>query len=285
MSAVPPGTASTPSADAINPPTGSSSPTSPSSTSCSMVIAEIVLLMLAMRNRSVGSVVSDSSNERTPHAAVCTISPSMLIANDAAESPLPIRRRRRWASVASQPVRGASVVVDRPVVLTSTTVDAAGGDRRLRPAGGDRRRRSVRRDGRIGAPPMYRHGSPSAATRLPDSVELTVHAGDHEARARRASACAARRRRRGSHVSMMTAAAQRTGAPSPFEPACAGTRVASGSCVTDRASARRGPGQFLLEGEHRLEQVAQLARRGPARRPPRIAGRSRSTHSRRPRPT
>ena len=40
----------------------------------------------------VGRLVaaSDSASERTPSAAVCTISPSMLMANDAARRPLPM---------------------------------------------------------------------------------------------------------------------------------------------------------------------------------------------------
>ena len=60
-----------------------------------MVIAVIILLMLAIRNRSVVVAASDTPSVRTPMAAVWTISPSTLIANDAAVDPSPMMRRRR----------------------------------------------------------------------------------------------------------------------------------------------------------------------------------------------
>ena len=67
--------------------------------------------MLAIRNRSV--VVGRlglRERVRSPIAAVWTISPSTLRANEAAVEPPPTIRWRRYASVAAQPVSGASVV-------------------------------------------------------------------------------------------------------------------------------------------------------------------------------
>ena len=75
------------------------------------MIAVITLLMLAIRNRSVVAAASGTSSVRTPIAAVWMISPSTLRANDAAVDPSPMMRRRRYASVAAQPVSGGSVVV------------------------------------------------------------------------------------------------------------------------------------------------------------------------------
>ena len=77
----------TPRYDATRSPTGSSTASKPSSTSCRVTIAVITFDTLAMRKRSTGSVGSNVPATRTPYPEACTRSPSIITATDADVSP------------------------------------------------------------------------------------------------------------------------------------------------------------------------------------------------------